>query len=109
MTRRSMTKKRRASIFLRAGGVCHICGDKIDGVREDWHADHISPLEVSGDDGDDNLAPAHVRCHKAKTKDDMRVIVKCRRVAKKHQSKKKEGKIPYRRFDGTAVYPDRRR
>lgn len=108
MTRRTMTAKRRAAIFLRAEGLCHICGGKIDGAREAWDAEHIIPLEISGDDSDENLAPAHVKCHRAKNKNDARDIAKCRRVSQKHHgARKKKGGIPYRRFDGSRVYPDR--
>jgi hypothetical protein len=34
MTRRRMSTTRRARIFQAANGVCHICGEQIDGTRE---------------------------------------------------------------------------
>jgi 5-methylcytosine-specific restriction protein A len=107
MTRRSMTTLRRARIFDAAQGVCHICGITIDGTREKWEADHKTALEISGDDTDDNLAPAHVHCHKAKTKQDVAIIAKCRRVHAKHVgAARTKKKMPYRRFDGTIVWPE---
>lgn len=110
MTRRRMTPKRRAEIFAAHDGLCHICEGKIDGAREGWEVEHVIPLEISRDDSDANLAPAHTTCHRAKTKADARDIAKARRVNQKHHgARKKKGGIPYRRFDGTPVYPDRQR
>ena len=84
MTRR-MSPTRRARIFADNEGFCHLCGTKIDGVREAWEVEHVIPLEISGDDSDGNLAPAHVSCHKVKTKADARDIAKCKRVKRKHE------------------------
>jgi 5-methylcytosine-specific restriction endonuclease McrA len=106
MTRR-MSPKRRAAIFAAHEGVCHICEGKI-GVGEGWEVEHCIPLEISGDDSDGNLAPSHVKCHRTKTKADARDIAKCRRVAQKHTgARKKKGGIPYRKFNGEAVWPGR--
>ena len=108
MTRRRRSPKRRAQIFAAHDGICHICEQRIDGTREAWEVEHIIPLEISGDDSDGNLAPAHSRCHTAKTKADARDITKCRRVNQKHTgARRKKGGIGYRRFDGTPVYPRR--
>ncbi|MFV1798215.1 HNH endonuclease [Phaeobacter sp. Ay1a-4a] len=112
MNRRRMNTTRRARIFAAANGVCHICGDQIDGTRERWDADHVIPLEISGDDSDDNLRPAHEWCHRTKTaKEDAPTIAKCKRVAAKHDgSKKPKGTLPgsknskwKRKVDGTVV------
>ena len=83
MTRR-MSTTRRARIFEAAGGVCHICGERIDGTRERWEVEHKVALALTGDDSDGNLAPAHASCHAAKTKEDVRLIAKAKRVAAKH-------------------------
>lgn len=80
--RRSMTSLRRARIFDAAGGICHICGRKIL-PGEPWDAEHKIALEISDDDSDENLAPAHVACHKEKTKKDARLISKARSVRAK--------------------------
>lgn len=106
MTRR-MSPKRRAAIFAEHDGTCHICEGKI-GVGEGWEVEHIIPLEISGDDSDGNLAPAHVTCHRAKTKGDARTIAKARRVHQKHTgARKPKSSIPYHKFDGTPVWPSR--
>lgn len=90
MTRRSMSTTRRLRIFEAAKGVCHICGGKIDGTREAWDADHVIALEISGDDTDDNLRPAHKACHRAKTSaQDVPQIAKAKRVRAKHLGAKK--------------------
>ena len=36
MTRRAISARERMAIFMASGGVCHICGDKIDGGKERW-------------------------------------------------------------------------
>ncbi|MEX5513587.1 HNH endonuclease [Pseudophaeobacter sp. 1A09344] len=85
MSRRRMSTTRRAKIFKAANGICHICGCKIDGTKEAWDADHVIPLEISGDDSDENLRPAHRKCHQRKTaKEDAPTIAKCKRVEAKH-------------------------
>lgn len=83
MTRR-MSPSRRARIFADHGGVCHLCGDQIDGTRERWEVEHIVPYALTRDDTDANLAPAHVACHAAKTAGDVAQIAKAKRVARKH-------------------------
>jgi 5-methylcytosine-specific restriction enzyme A len=104
MTRR-MSTTRRARIFEAAGGVCHICGQKIDGTRERWEAEHVIPYAMTRDDSDDNLRPAHVACHAGKTAQDVPQIAKAKRVAAKHiGAARPRRKMPYRRFDGTAVW-----
>ena len=81
--RRSMTSLRRARIFDAAGGVCHICSQRIL-PGEPWEAEHVIALEISDDDSDANLAPAHVACHRVKTAEDHGRIAKARRVYAKH-------------------------
>lgn len=67
MGRRRFTDKDRARIFANNDGVCHLCNQKIDGVREAWEIEHVIAWELTRDDGDDNLKPAHIDCHKRKT------------------------------------------
>lgn len=106
MTRRSMTPLRRARIFDAHNGTCHLCGGKIC-VSEKWEVEHVIALEISRDDSDDNLAPAHVACHRAKTKDDAGRIAKAKRVHAKHiGAHRPKRRMPYRKFDGTPVYPE---
>lgn len=85
MKPRAMSLSRKVRIFEAAGGVCHLCGGLIDGVRERWDADHVIPLELSGDDSDANLRPAHERCHRVKTAVDQGDIARAKRVRAKHR------------------------
>jgi 5-methylcytosine-specific restriction endonuclease McrA len=113
MTRRSMTPLRRARIFDSHGGVCHLCGLRI-AVGEAWEAEHIVALEISRDDSDANLAPAHVACHREKTREDAGRIAKAKRVRAKHiGAHRPKAIIPgsksskwKRRVDGTTVRRD---
>jgi 5-methylcytosine-specific restriction enzyme A len=84
MKRRRISPTERASIFQAAGGICHICGDKIDGTRERWEVEHVLALALGGDDHGDNLQPAHERCHSPKTREDVARIAKAKRVSRKH-------------------------
>ena len=109
--KRRMTPARRERIFADNEGFCHICGTKIDEERELWHVDHIIPLAIGENDDDANLAPAHVSCHKEKTRQDVDNIAKCKRVARKHMGAHRSrnplpgsrgGKLK-RKLDGTVV------
>ena len=84
MTRR-MSTTRRARIFEAHGGRCHICGERIDGTRERWDVEHVVPYALTRDDSDDNLAPAHIACHREKTREDVARIAKAKRVKAKHE------------------------
>jgi 5-methylcytosine-specific restriction enzyme A len=83
MTRRRHTAKDRARIFAAAGGICHICSGPIQ-TGDAWEVEHVIALELSGDDTDANKRPAHVKCHKAKTADDMGKIAKAKRNEARH-------------------------
>lgn len=90
MSRRRISARERMAIWTRCGGVCHICGEKIDGGREAWEVEHIIPLEMGGDDEGDNLAPAHVSCHRAKTKADAKHIAKAKRMQQREAGVKRQ-------------------
>lgn len=103
---------RKARIFDAARGVCHICGRKIK-VGEAWDAEHVVAYALTHDDSDENIRPAHTACHKLKTKDDVRVISKAKRVRAKHMGAtvKPRSLIPgsrgsglRKRMDGTVVH-----
>jgi 5-methylcytosine-specific restriction protein A len=98
MTARRMSTKRRAAIFAAHGGTCHLCGGKIDGSREAWEVEHVIALAISEDDSDDNLAPAHVKCHRAKTRADAKAIAKTKRVKAKHEGTYRQ---PRRKIPGS--------
>lgn len=94
MKRRHISASERARIFRDAGGICHICGDKIDGGREPWDVDHVVALEMGGDDHGDNLQPAHKSCHKAKTAGDMGQIAKATRMQQRAMGIPRQSRNP---------------
>ena len=91
MARRRFTDKDRARIFANNNGVCHICGQKIDGTSEAWEIEHVIAWELTRDDSDDNLRPAHkLVCHQTKThKQDRPAINKAKRREAKHNGVKR--------------------
>jgi 5-methylcytosine-specific restriction endonuclease McrA len=84
MARRRFTDKDRARIFANNNGCCHLCGQKIDGVREAWEVEHVIAWELTRDDSDDNLKPAHIGCHRQKTHEQDRPAI--------NQAKRREAK-----------------
>lgn len=90
MARKRFTDKDRARIFANTHGVCHLCNEKIDGVREAWEVEHVIAWELTRDDSDDNLRPAHKSCHKVKTHtEDRPAINKAKRREAKHTGVKR--------------------
>jgi 5-methylcytosine-specific restriction protein A len=90
-SRRRFTTLQRAALFERHKGVCHICQRKITPV-EPWEIEHVIAWELTRDDSDENLRPAHKTCHKDKTREDVRGIRKADRVKAKHLGAKKPGR-----------------
>jgi 5-methylcytosine-specific restriction protein A len=91
MARKRFSDKDRARIFADNLGICHICGEKIDGVREAWEIEHVIAWELTRDDSDDNLRPAHkLVCHPEKThKRDRPAINQAKRREAKHTGVKR--------------------
>lgn len=81
--RKRMIAKRRAEIFGRHRGCCHLCAGRIK-VGEAWEVEHVLPLSMGGTDDDDNLAPAHVKCHARKTSVEAGTRAKADRIRAKH-------------------------
>lgn len=84
MTRRSISKATRARVFLDAGGICHLCGLRIDAPKQRWDVEHVKPLSMGGTDAPANLRPAHVECHAVKTAGEAGPRAKADRAAAKH-------------------------
>lgn len=114
MTRRCISTKERASIFLAAGGRCHLCGGAI-GATEAWDVEHVIPLAQGGEDGGDNLRPAHRKCHKAKTAQDATDTARAKRREASHRGWKAPSVRPLpfgkrsafkKKLDGTIVRRD---
>lgn len=111
MTRRRISTRLRISIFTDAAGLCHICGRPIDGTRERWEVEHIIPLALGGADDAGNMRPAHTRCHRSKTTEDVGRLAKAKRQEARHLgAKKARAVIPgskasqwKRKLDGTVV------
>ena len=109
-TRRHISTTERTEIFRDAMGVCHLCGSKIDGTREGWELEHIIPLAMGGSDKRDNLRPAHVKCHRVKTTEDVGNIARAKRREARHIGAKAPSRNPLpggrnsrwkKRMDGT--------
>lgn len=94
-------------IVLAQDGICACgCGVKLGMVGERVEFDHTLALINGGENREANLRALRQPCHTPKTREDVKTKAKIARVRKKHlgiQNGKK--KIPYRRFDGTPVYP----
>ncbi|WP_426289023.1 HNH endonuclease [Ensifer adhaerens] len=101
----------RARVFDREGGICHLTGEKIDPVRDEWDLDHKVALILGGEHRETNLFPAKREPHRRKTAVEMKVKSKIARTRKKHLGiAKPKSSLSHPRFkrcmDGTVV--DRR-
>jgi 5-methylcytosine-specific restriction enzyme A len=108
-TRSEFPAKVRVAAFARANGCCESCGVTIrPGNGPEY--DHRIPDALGGAATLDNCDVLCRSCHGAKTaKGDVPQIAKAKRVQRKHISADRpRQKIPYRRFDGTAVWPQRK-
>jgi len=80
--RKPLSTTARVKNFHENNGICCLCGGKIDGAREKWICEHITALGLLGEDGGDNIKPAHKRCADAKTfgpEGDLAMIAKAKR------------------------------
>jgi 5-methylcytosine-specific restriction enzyme A len=83
MSRRTISTRERVAIFQAANGLCHICQSRIV-IGDAWELEHIIPLALGGDDHGENLAPAHVKCHRAKSVDDAGNTARAKRREARH-------------------------
>jgi 5-methylcytosine-specific restriction endonuclease McrA len=90
-----LTKKIRAEVLERAGGICEICKAVIEGR---FDVDHRIALHHGGGDDDRNWRPLHPECHKEKTRLDSKVSAKIRRIEKKRAGPKKPSRLKSRGF-----------
>lgn len=96
MKRRRISTTERMSIFKRHRGICHLCHGKI-AVAELWDVSHDIPLEMGGEDGGDNLKPAHKSCHRDHTaKVDQPAIAQAKRREAHHLGARPAPKRPIR-------------
>lgn len=103
MTRRHLSTRERLRLFNLHRGICHFCDGKIDGTREAWEVSHDTPLELGGADDDENMKPAHKKCHRAHTAEvDMPNIARAKRREAKHLGAKAK---PCRPVPGSKCTP----
>lgn len=108
--RSKLSKKQRLSVFVKHEGRCYLC-DQMIRPGDTWEVEHILPVGLGGDNSEENLRPAHTKCHKPKTAEDVGKMRKADRVRAKHfGAKVKTGSIPgskksgwKRKMDGTVV------
>ncbi len=94
-------------IWTREGGRCHLTGKTIR-PGDKYQFEHIKSLALGGEHRESNIALALDAPHKIKSAAERRQQAKSDRVRKRHLGLKKSGrKIPYRKFDGTPVNPNR--
>ena len=109
--RKRFSRKDRERIRAAAGSRCHICRGLIrDGQA--WEIDHVIAWAFTCDDSDENLRPAHVKCHRKKThRSDRPAINKALRMLAKHRGEwpKPVGnaRLPSRPFQSTRFHPAR--
>ena len=97
----------KARIIARQNGICACgCGVKLGVAGEGIDFDHELALILGGKNDESNLRALRRPCHAAKTKDDVRQkSVEARKRNKHLGLNKSKRKMPYRRFDGTPVWP----
>jgi len=77
--RKRLTPTQRLKLFERHKGICALCGLQIRS-GEKWIDEHLRALGLGGTNDDDNRAPVHVACAKAKTvEEDLPRIAKAKR------------------------------
>lgn len=113
--RKRLTKGQRLAVHTAACGLCHICGTVINLARETFEIEHVIPIALGGEDAPSNWRPAHVACHKEKTKSDITKIAKAKRVSAKHEGTYRPSRNPLpaskksrlkKRLDGSVVDRD---
>lgn len=107
--RRSFTKKQRAEAFMRAGGRCEVCGEKLTG---DYEIDHRVSLFLGGKHEPSNWrVVCKLTCHREITGKQAGVHAKVRRIIKSLTEPKPESRLKSRgfskhltkKFNGTVV------
>lgn len=106
--RRHLSTRQRRQIFEAREGLCHICSCPVH-AGDAWDLDHVLPLALGGADEPDNLAPAHTKCHREKTRQDVHRIRKADRQRDRHMGFKAKSRRPIgnpylkRKFSGAVV------
>jgi 5-methylcytosine-specific restriction enzyme A len=72
----------RQRVYDKHKGKCWICKLPING--KPWEIDHVQALINGGRNEESNLAPAHVPCHRDKTKKDVKQKAKTAKIRGRH-------------------------
>jgi 5-methylcytosine-specific restriction protein A len=97
MPRKPISTKNRKTFFKMRGGICALCAGIINPATEAWEIEHVIPLAMGGaDDLPTNGELVHAKCHKAKTRNDMKDLGKAKRREAKHTGTKAPAKFPMR-------------
>ncbi len=108
--RKKLTPNQRVSIFHRDNGVCYLCGLPVDPLKQKWDCDHVEPRYFTGSDDLKEFRLAHNECHKDKTREDIKIISKSKRIQQKElgvKKKKSGGFRGWRKFNGDVVIKKR--
>ena len=96
----------RVRVFQAQDGCCAECGRKMAVAGEPFEVDHITALVLGGENREANLRALCGPCHRAKTRQDVaQKATEARKRAKHLGVHKPKRKMPYRKFDGTPVWP----
>jgi 5-methylcytosine-specific restriction protein A len=94
--RKPISTKNRRKFFEMRGGICALCAGIINPAIEAWEIEHVIPLAMGGvDDLPTNGELVHAKCHKAKTRDDMKNLGKAKRREAKHTGTKAPAKATF--------------
>jgi 5-methylcytosine-specific restriction protein A len=110
-----ISDRARKRLFELHKGLCHLCMTPINPLIESWQIEHIIPRwtfrNPSEADTDENMQPAHSRCHKLKTIEEAGHRAKAvRREARAMGAHRSKSPLPAgrdsrlkRKMDGTVV------
>lgn len=71
--------------------VCYLCGGRFNPATTTWEAEHVIRRVLKKDDTPSNVWPAHAKCHKPKTANDITENAKGKRVSEKAFGIKRKG------------------
>lgn len=89
--RKPLTPKQKLKLFVDKGGVCCLCGGKIDSVRDAWD-EHVIPLIDGGGNEIENRDVAHAKCAQGKTSKEASSRSRLRKAGQRHFGAKKKAK-----------------
>lgn len=88
--RKKFSRAVRTQVLERQDGLCTACEGRIFGK---FDIDHIKALELGGSNDLTNLVALHPECHAVKTRRDIGMIAKARRITKRETEGPKPAKL----------------